>query len=129
MHNRDKLNNLSAQILDACICVHKEIGPGLLESVYEYALLKELEIRNIKATNRVGLELFYKGFSTGKFYEIDILVEGEIIIELKAVETMHPVFDAQIISYLKLADKRMGFLVNFNVPKLKDGFKRFVNNF
>ncbi len=67
--------------------------------------------------------------STGKFYEIDILVEGEIIIELKAVESMHPVFDAQIISYLKLADKRMGFLVNFNVPKLKDGFKRFVNNF
>jgi len=129
MHDRNKLNGLSAQILDACICVHKEMGPGLLESVYEYALLKELELRKIKAVNRVGLELFYKGLSTGKFYEIDIVVEGEIIIELKAVETMHPVFDAQIISYMKLADKRMGFLVNFNVPKLKDGFKRFVNNF
>ena len=89
MHNRDRLNNLSTEILDACICVHKEIGPGLLESVYEYALLKELELRNIKATNRVGIELFYKGLSTGKFYEIDIIVEGEIIIELKAVESMH----------------------------------------
>ena len=129
MHDRDKLNALSAQILDACLCVHKEIGSGLLESVYEYALLKELELRNIKAINRIGLELFYKGLPTGKFYEIDILVEGEIIIELKAVETMHPVFDAQIISYLKLSGKQLGFLVNFNVPKLKDGFKRFVNNF
>ena len=129
MHDRDRLNRLSAQILDACISVHKELGPGLLESVYEYALLKEFELRSINAINRVGLELFYKGLSTGKFYEIDLLVEGEIILELKAVETMHPVFDAQIISYLKLSDKRIGFLVNFNVPKLKDGFKRFVNNF
>ena len=129
MHDGDKLNNLSTQILVACICVHKEMGPVLLESVYEYALLKELELRNIRAVNRVGLELFYKGFSTGKSYEIDILVEDEIVIELKAVELMHPVFEAQIISYLKLADKRLGFPVNFNVPKLKDGFRRFVNNF
>ena len=129
MHDRDRLNRLSAQILDACISVHKELGPGLLELVYEYALLKEFELRSIKAINRVGLELFYKGLSTGKFYEIDILVEGDIVIELKAVETMHPVFDAQIISYLKLSDKRIGFLVNFNVPRLKEGFKRFVNNF
>lgn len=129
MHDRDRLNKLSAEILDACICVHKEMGPGLLESVYEYALLKELELRNIEAKNRVGLELFYKGFSTGKFYEIDILVEKEIVIELKAVETMHPIFEAQLISYLRLADKRLGFLVNFNVPLLKDGFKRFANKF
>ena len=127
--DRDKLNNLSREILDACICVHKEVGPGLLESVYEYALLKEFEIRNIRAVNRIGLELFYKGLATGKFYEIDILVEDEVIIELKAVDTMHPVFDAQIISYLRLSNKRLGFLVNFNVPKLKEGFKRFVNNF
>ena len=77
MHDIVALNKLSADILDACICVHKEIGPGLLESVYEYSLLKELELRNIKAINRVGVELFYKGMSTGKFYEIDILVENE----------------------------------------------------
>ena len=95
----------------------------------EYALLKEFEIRNIKAINSVALELIYKGMPTGKFYEIDILVEGEIVIELKAVDIMLPVFEAQLISYLKLADKRMGFLVNFNVPRLTDGFKRFVNKF
>jgi GxxExxY protein len=129
MPSKEQLNSLSASILDSCICVHKELGPGLLESVYEYALLKEFELRGIKAINRTALELFYKGHSTGKFYEIDILVEGEIIIELKAVELMHPVFDAQIISYLKLANKKLGFLINFNVPVLKDGFKRFVNNF
>lgn len=129
MVDRNRLNELSAEVLDACMCVHKEIGPGLLESVYEYALLKEFELRNIKAANRVAVELFYKGLSTGKFYEIDMLIEQEIIIELKAVENMHPVYDAQIISYLKLANKRLGFLVNFNVPLLKDGFRRFVNNF
>lgn len=129
MVDRNRLNALSAEVLDACMCVHKEIGPGLLESVYEYALLKEFELRNIKAANRVAVELFYKGLSTGKFYEIDMLVEQEIIIELKAVENMHPVYDAQIISYLRLANKRLGFLVNFNVPLLKDGFRRFVNNF
>lgn len=129
MPDRETLNKLSTEILDACICVHRELGPGLLESVYEYALLKELEIRNIKAINRVGIELFYKGLPTGKFYEMDVLVENEIVIELKAVETMHPVLEAQMISYLKLSDKRLGFLVNFNVPKLKDGFKRFVNKF
>jgi len=129
IYDRGKLNALSKEILDACVCVHKELGPGLLESVYEFALLKELELRNINAKNRVGLELFYKGHPTGKFYEIDILVENEIIIELKAVEIMHPVFNAQLISYMKLANKRLGFLVNFNVPKIKDGFNRFVNNF
>src|ERR1700750_2146434 len=103
MLDKDRLNMLSGEILDACIAVHKEMGPGLLESVYEYALLKELEFRNINAQSRVALELFYKGVSTGKFYEVDMLVENEIVIELKAVETMHPVYDAQIISYLKLS--------------------------
>ncbi|HET9746984.1 MAG TPA: GxxExxY protein [Chitinophagaceae bacterium] len=66
---------------------------------------------------------------TGKFYEIDLLIEGEIILEAKAVDIMHPVYDAQIISYMKLIDKRLGYLVNFNVVRLKDGFRRFVNNF
>jgi GxxExxY protein len=129
MHNKVWLNDLSRIFLDACIEVHKEIGLGLLESVYEYSLLKELELRGVEAKNRVPIELRYKGYATGKCYEIDLLIENSIIVELKAVETMLPVFDAQLISYLKLTDKRLGFLVNFNVPKLKDGFKRFVNNF
>jgi len=127
--NNEELNKLSGKILDSAITVHKEMGPGLLESVYEQCLLKEFEIRNIKAVNQLAIPLVYKGYELSKDYKIDILVENEIIIELKSVETMLPVFEAQIISYLKLADKRLGFLINFNVPILKQGFKRFVNNF
>ena len=127
--NNEELNKLSGKILDSAITVHKEMGPGLLESVYEQCLLKEFELRNIKAVNQLAIPLVYKGYELSKDYKIDILVENEIIIELKSVETMLPVFEAQIISYLKLADKRLGFLINFNVPILKQGFKRFVNNF
>lgn len=127
--DRDHLNKLGAQILDACIAVHKELGPGLLESVYVYALLKEFELRGIKAIAKVTVPLFYKGHDTGKYFEIDILIEDEVVLEAKAVDVMHPVYEAQIISYLKLSDKRLGYLVNFNVPVLKNGFRRFVNNF
>lgn len=127
--SNEELNKLSAKILDSAITVHKVMGPGLLESVYEQCLLKEFEIRDIKAVNQVAIPLMYKGYELSKDYKIDILVEKEIIIELKSVEVMLPVIEAQIISYLKLADKRLGFLINFNVPILKQGFKRFVNNF
>lgn len=126
---RERYNYLSKQILDASITVHKEMGPGLLESVYEISLMKEFELRNIKAKNQVAIPLFYKGIELNKDYRIDILVEDEIIIEIKSSEIMHPVYEAQIISYLKLANKKLGFLINFNVPLLKNGFKRFVNNF
>jgi len=125
----DQLNHSGKQILDACITVHRELGPGLLESAYVYALLKEFELRGIKAAPKVILPLYYKGYDTGKFFEVDILVEDEIIFEARAVEIMHPVYQAQLITYLKLADKKLGYLVNFNVVKLIDGFKRMVNNF
>ena len=127
--NREKLNNLSKQIVDASISVHKEMGPGLLESVYEYCLLKEFELRGINAINQVIVPLYYKGELLTKDYRIDILVENEIIIELKAVDILLPVHEAQIISYLKLADKKLGFLLNFNVELMKKGIRRFVNNF
>ena len=127
--NTDRLNELSRIIVDACYQVHVTIGPGLLESVYEFALLKEFELRQIKAINQVPVKLFYKGFDTGKSYAIDILVEDAIVLEIKSSEIMHPVYEAQIISYLKLADKKLGFLINFNSPLIKDGIKRFVNNF
>ena len=126
---REEYNELAKQVVDACFQVHVELGPGLLESAYEFALLKEFEMRNIDAINQVPVKLFYKGFYTGKSYAIDILVENEIVIEIKCSEIMHPVYEAQIISYLKLAKKKLGFLVNFNVPLIKDGIKRFVNNF
>jgi GxxExxY protein len=92
-------------------------------------LLKELQLRNISAESQVGIPLQFKGFDLSKEYKIDILVEKELIIELKSVDTILPVHQAQLISYLKLADKRMGFLINFNVPIIKNGFKRFVNNY
>jgi|SRR5688572_15103965 len=123
-----ELNAIGAQVLDACISVHKEFGPGLLESVYIISLLKELEIRDINALTKICVPLFYKGFDTGKIFEIDMLIENEIILEAKSVTEMHPVYEAQIISYLKLTGKRLGYLVNFNVPVLKSGFRRFVNN-
>lgn len=127
--NKDRFNQLSGEILDAAITVHKEMGPGLLESVYELCLLKELQLRNIFAENQVAVPLYYKGENLNKDFRIDILVEKEIIIELKAVDYILPVHEAQIISYLKLTDKKLGFLINFNVPLLKEGFKRFVNHY
>lgn len=125
----DKYEELAKQIFLASLEVHKIMGPGLLESVYEMCLLKELHLRNISAESQVGIPLQFKGFDLSKEYKIDILVEKELIIELKSVDTILPVHQAQLISYLKLADKRMGFLINFNVPIIKNGFKRFVNNY
>ena len=122
-------NKISGIILDACITVHKIMWPGLLESIYEQCLMKEFAIRNIQAISQVPVSLIYKGYELSRELRIDILVENEIILELKSSEIPHPVFEAQIISYLKLTNKKLGFLVNFNVPVLKDGFKRFVNNF
>ena len=86
-------------------------------------------MRNIFFKRQVKVPLYYKGADTGKEFFIDILIENEIILELKAIEGLLPVHEAQLISYLKLADKRMGFLINFNVPLLKNGFRRFVNNY
>lgn len=127
--NQEELNNLSKVILDASISVHKEMGPGLLEAVYQQCLVRELLIRDVKVSTMVPVPLQYKGHMLNKDYYIDILVEDEVILELKAVEGILPVHEAQIISYLNLANKRLGFLINFNVPLLKNGFKRFVNNF
>ena len=126
---REEYNRLSKIILDVCIAVHREMGPGLLESVYEKCIMKELELRGLHAEKQVSIPLFYKGFKLSKDYIIDILIENEIIIEIKSSEKMLPVYEAQIISYLKLSKKKLGFLVNFNVPLLKNGFKRFVNKF
>ncbi len=127
--NKERFNKLSGEILDASIAVHREMGPGLLESVYELCLLRELQLRGIFAENQIPVPLFYKGEDLNKNYRIDILVEKEIVIELKAVEYILPVHEAQIISHLKLTDKRLGFLINFNVPLLKEGFRRFVNKY
>ena len=127
--DKQTVNEVAATILDAAISVHREMGPGLLESVYQHCLVKELKDRKVEVSMNVPVPLYYKGELLNKDFVIDILVENEIVLELKAVEILLPVHEAQIISYLKLTDKRLGFLINFNVPLLKQGFKRFVNNF
>lgn len=129
MLSNEELNNISKEILDACIRVHKEMGPGLLESIYVWCLAYELKSRGLNVELEVPIPIIYRGVELNKKFKIDMLVEKEIIIEAKAVEIILPVHTAQIISHLKLSDKRLSFLVNFNVPLLKDGFKRFVNNF
>jgi GxxExxY protein len=105
------------------------MGPGLLEGVYQRCMVRELINRRIKVATMTPVALLYKGEPLNKEYIIDILVEDEIILELKSVEGLLTIHEAQIISYLKLADKRLGFLINFNVPLLKEGFRRFVNKF
>ncbi len=127
--DNQRLNEIGGIILDAAITVHKELGAGLLESAYQLALKRELELRGLFVKARVPVELLYKNVPLGKSYEIDLLVENEIIIEIKSCESLIPIFTSQIITYLKLYNRKLGYLINFNVPLLKDGFKRIVNNF
>jgi len=127
--NGEQLNKLGAIILDASIEVHKQLGPGLLESIYELSLFKELSSRNLNVQKQVAIPVLYKGEDLNAEFKIDILVENEIIIELKAVEILLPVHRAQLLTYLKLSEKKLGYLINHNVPKLIDGFNRIVNNF
>lgn len=122
------LNEISGQILDASIQVHRELGPGLLESAYEACLAYELRKRGLKVLTQVGLPVIYDQVKLDVGYRIDLLVEDCIIVELKAVEHVLPLHEAQLITYLKLADIRLGLLINFNVVRVKDGFKRFANN-
>lgn len=126
---KERYEELARVILDSAITVHKVMGPGLLESVYQLCLIKELELRGVFVESNVPVNLTYKGHDLDKEYVMDLLVENEITVELKAVETIIPVYEAQLISYLKLANKRMGFLINFNVPLLKQGFRRYVNGY
>jgi GxxExxY protein len=127
--DKERFEYWANQIFQAALEVHRNLGPGLLESVYEYALVKELQLRNINVLYQVKVPLFYKGHNTGKEFFIDLLIENEIVIEVKSVDLLHSVHQAQLLSYLKLADKRLGFLINFNVALIKDGFKRMVNNY
>ena len=124
-----ELNDLAGIILDAAITVHRAIGPGLLESVYQECLVMELRKRGIKVEREVHVQLHYQNEPIDKEYKIDLLVENEIILELKSVEVILKVHEAQVVSYLRLSNRKLGFLINFNVPLLKQGFKRFVNNF
>jgi GxxExxY protein len=117
---------LSSKVYDCIFEVHRTLGPGLLESVYEICLKKELEDRGIKVEQQKALPVIYKGVALDTSYRIDLWVEDKIILELKAVEVMSPIFQAQLLTYMKLANCSLGFLVNFNVPLIKNGIIRMV---
>lgn len=117
---------LTSQIMDIAITIHKLLGSGLLESVYEKCFCYELEKRNIPYVKQKKIELIYDGLIIDEGLRIDILVDDLIIVELKAQELYHPVWEAQILSYLKLTRKRLGYVLNFHVPLMKDGIKRMI---
>ena len=123
------VNALSKLIIGAAIDVHKALGPGLLESAYEECLCHELEIREIKFDRQYRLPIRYKDVQLDCGYRIDILVENLIVIELKAVEKLSPVHDAQLLTYLKVGGWELGMLFNFNVPVLRNGIRRMVLDF
>lgn len=120
------LHALGGAIVDAALKVHKELGPGLLESVYEHCLAHEPAKRNVPVRRQVPVPINYDGERLDAGFRIDLLVGEPVIIEIKAVDKMIPVYEAQLLTYLKLTGSRMGFLINFNVRLLRDGVKRYV---
>lgn len=122
-----EVNEVSGQVVDAAIRVHSVLGPRLLENAYETCLKHELEKRGLQAEQQVGLPIIYDGIKMDVGYRLDLLVEGCVIVELKAVDRLTPVHEAQLLSYLKLNGKKVGLLINFNVAQLKNGIKRMVN--
>jgi len=121
--NREQLFK---KILDACFKVHTALGPGLLESAYEKCLAHELYSQGLKVEAQKPMPLVYEGLALDAGYRLDLFIENEIIVEIKAVESIAPVHLAQTLTYLKLAHKPLGLLVNFNVKHLKDGIKRVI---
>jgi GxxExxY protein len=114
-------------IVDAAYKVHKNLGPGFLEKVYEVCFCYELKKRGIKFKRQVEIPIIYDGVALDETLRLDILVDNLIVCELKAVDEIHPVWLSQILSYIRLLDKRLGFLINFNVVRISDGIKRIIN--
>lgn len=114
------------QIVGAALAVHRALGPGLLESVYETCLAREMAKRRINFVRQLRVPIVYDGEVIDGEFRVDLMVEDCIVVEVKAVEGLTPLFQAQVMTYLKLTDKRLGFLINFNVPMVKDGIKRIV---
>jgi len=121
-------DRLSKEIIGSAIEVHRHLGPGLLESAYEECLSKELAIRDIVFERQKPLAVVYKGITLDCGYKLDIVVEDKVILELKSVNKIESIHEAQLLTYLKLSGLKLGILINFNVPILKEGIKRIVNN-
>lgn len=117
---------LTGKIIGAAIEVHQALGPGLLESAYQACLAREFYLRDIPFEQQKTLPVEYKGIKLDCGYRLDFFIQGKVVVELKAVDLMHPVYEAQLLTYLKLTGCRVGLLINFNVPVLKEGIKRMV---
>ncbi|MBK7384084.1 MAG: GxxExxY protein [Flavobacteriales bacterium] len=127
--SRLKHDELSELIIKSAIEVHRELGPGLLESIYEMCLAHELREQGVKVLQQLSVPIIYKGTRMPNDLRLDLLVDDRIIVEVKAVEEFHPVHQAQLLTYLKLTDKRVGLLLNFNSPVLVKGIKRMMNGY
>jgi len=121
-------NQLSHEIIGAALEVHKALGPGLLESAYEECLAREFSLRGVAFERQVALPVCYKGTAVDAGYRVDLVVSGLVIAELKAVDALLAIHAAQLLTYLKLSDKRLGLLINFNTVRLRDGIQRVVLN-
>ncbi|MBW1788475.1 MAG: GxxExxY protein [Deltaproteobacteria bacterium] len=120
------INQLTGQVIGAAIEVHKALGPGLLESAYEECLCRELDLRRIHYKRQQDLPIEYKGVKLDCGYRLDLMVENLVILELKSVERLEPIHDAQLLTYLKLTGFKIGLLINFHVPVLREGIKRLA---
>jgi GxxExxY protein len=118
--------NLTHAVIGAAIEVHRSLGPGLLESAYEACLAYELSLRGLQAERQIELPIHYKGQPINAAYRIDLLVNQELVLEIKAVDALHPIHEAQLLTYLKLGRWPLGLLINFNVPVLKEGIRRLI---
>ena len=124
----EKIEQIAKIIVNSAFKVHKELGPGLLEKVYEACLVYEITKAGLEVQRQVEVPIIYDGVTLKEYLRLDIIVENSIIIEVKAVDIINPVWNAQIISHLKLTNNELGFLINFNVPLIKNGIKRFINS-
>ncbi len=121
------MDHTTGQVVDAAMRVHSKLGPGLLESAYRLCLAHELKNRGYQVQLETPLDIFYDGVRIEAGYRLDILVDGAVLVEVKAVTKQHPIHEAQLLSYLKLGDYRVGLLINFHVRQLKNGITRMVN--
>jgi GxxExxY protein len=121
-----ELDRIGKTIVDAAFRVHSELGPGLLESIYETCLGHEIAKRGLKLRKQATLPIAYDGITFDSGLRLDLLVEGAVIVEVKAVERLLPVFEAQLLSYMRLAKCRLGYLINFNVPLIREGIRRYA---
>ncbi len=121
-----KADSLTREIIAGAIEVHRDKGPGLIESIYEWCLMRELELRSLSAVNQKTVTISYKGITREEPLRFDLLVEECVLIECKCVETVLPIHKAQLLSYMKLIDAPIGLLINFHAPKLVDGISRFI---